>query len=42
MEYHPGPFSSVNKTRPPVRYLPGLLKSSTVAEMWTPQVLLLD
>eukprot|EP00090_Calanus_glacialis_P021436 TRINITY_DN33065_c0_g1_i1.p1 TRINITY_DN33065_c0_g1~~TRINITY_DN33065_c0_g1_i1.p1 ORF type:complete len:623 (-),score=236.77 TRINITY_DN33065_c0_g1_i1:72-1940(-) len=37
--YTPGPFSSVNKSpSPPIRYLPGYLKSSTMAELWKPQV----
>jgi len=36
--YNPGPFSSVNKSpTTPVRYLPGYLKSSTMAELWKPQ-----
>lgn len=38
--YEPGPYASVNK-RPPQnqkRYLPGFLKSSTMAEIWKPQV----
>merc|ERR1719295_2517806 len=37
--YNPGPFSSVNKTAAstPVKYLPGFLKSSTMAEVWKPQ-----
>ena len=36
--YTPGPFSAVNKSpTPPIRYLPGYLKSSTMAELWKPQ-----
>ena len=37
VDYHPGPFAAVNKAKPPVRYLPGFLKASTVAELWKPQ-----
>ena len=37
VDYHPGPFSAVNKAKPAVRYLPGFLKASTVAELWKPQ-----
>jgi len=36
--YNPGPYASVNKSpTPPIRYLPGYLKSSTMAELWRPQ-----
>jgi len=36
--YTPGPYSSVNKSSPSsIRYLPGYLKSSTMAELWKPQ-----
>jgi len=36
--YTPGPYSSVNKSpTSPIRYLPGYLKSSTMAELWKPQ-----
>ena len=36
--YQPGPYASVNKSSiPPPRYLPGYLKSSTMAELWRPQ-----
>jgi len=37
VDYHPGPFAAVNKAKPPVRYLPGFLRASTVAELWKPQ-----
>jgi len=37
VEYRPGPFSSVNNMKPSVRYLPGILRADTVAEMWKPQ-----
>jgi len=37
VDYHPGPFAAVNNVKPPVRYLPGFLKASTVAELWKPQ-----
>ena len=42
--YQPGPLSSVNngngdnKTEKKIRYLPGYLSSTTIQEMWTPQV----
>ena len=45
--YQPGPLSSVNngngdnKTEKKIRYLPGYLSSTTIQEMWTPQVWLL-
>merc|ERR1719320_37160 len=36
--YTPGPYSSVNKSPTSlIRYLPGYLKSSTMAELWKPQ-----
>eukprot|EP00092_Neocalanus_flemingeri_P034475 GFUD01037486.1.p1 GENE.GFUD01037486.1~~GFUD01037486.1.p1 ORF type:complete len:623 (+),score=230.90 GFUD01037486.1:36-1904(+) len=36
--YQPGPYANVNKSpTPPIRYLPGYLKSSTMAELWRPQ-----
>ena len=36
--YNPGPYASVNKSpNPPIRYLPGFLKSSTMMELWRPQ-----